>query len=38
MYKMTKVELKLISGADTYLFFEKGLIDAVSYTRVKPEQ
>ena len=31
MLHMTKIELKLISDADTYLFFEKAMTDGVSY-------
>ena len=31
MLNMTKVELELISDADMYLFFEKSMIDRVSY-------
>ena len=31
MLNMTKIELKLISDADTYLFFEKAMRDGVSY-------
>ena len=31
MLNMTKFELKLISDAGMYLFFEKGRIDGVSY-------
>ena len=31
MLNMTKVELKYISDADMYLFFEKGMREGVSY-------
>ena len=31
MVNMTKVELELISDADIYLFFEKGVRGGVSY-------
>ena len=31
MLNMTKVELEIISDADMYLFFEKGMRDVVSY-------
>ena len=32
MLNMAKVELELISDADMYLFFEKGMRDRVSHT------
>ena len=31
MLNMKKVQLELISDADMYLFFEKGMKDSVSY-------
>ena len=31
MLNMTKIELELTSDADMYLFFQKGMIDGVSY-------
>ena len=31
MVDMTKVDLELISDADMYLFFEKGMRDSASY-------
>ena len=40
MFTMTKVELELISDADMYLFFEKGMRGGVSYIskRYNPKQ
>ena len=34
MLSMTKVVLELISDADMYLFFEKGMIDWVSFWNI----
>ena len=36
MLNMTKVELELISDADSYLFFEKGMKGAFPKDTVKP--